>query len=75
MTCNTAAYKPKIHKSPIIEVTNDTFNTGASKHASLFTKSRENIANYLQRISLDEGFFVMQVIHTGVEQTITVRTE
>ena len=34
-------YTPKIYKSPINEIAYDTFNTGASKHAALITKSRK----------------------------------
>ena len=63
-------YMPKTYKSPITEIEYDTFNTGASKHAALFTKSRKNISNYIQRSSLEEGFLVTQIIRTGMEQTI-----
>ena len=72
MARNKIAYMPKIHKSPIIKIAYDTFNTGAGKHAILFTKSRNNLANYIQRSFVDEGFLVAQVIHTGAEQTITM---
>ena len=71
-TRNNIAYPPKIYKSPITEIAYDTFNTGASKHAALFTKSRKNTANYTHRISLDEGFLVVQVIRMGAEQIIAM---
>jgi hypothetical protein len=71
-THNSIAYLPKIYKSPITEIAYDKFNTVVSKHAALFTKSRKNIANYIQRSSLDEGFLVAQVIRTGAEQTIAM---
>ena len=66
---NNIAYTPKIYKSPITETDYDTSNTGTSKHDALFTKSRKNIANYIQRSSLNEGFLVAQVIRTGAQQT------
>ena len=61
---------PKIYKSPITDIEYDTFNTGASKHAALFTKSRKNIANFIQRDTMPESFLIAQVIRTGTAQTI-----
>ena len=69
---NKIAYTPKIYKFSITKIAYDTSNTGASKHAALFTKSGKNISNYIQLSSLDEGFLVAQVIRTGEEQTIVM---
>jgi len=68
--CNHITYTPKVYKSPITEIEYNTFNTGASKHAALFTKSRKNTSNYLQCSSLDEGFLVAQIVCTGQAQII-----
>ena len=38
----------KAFKSPIVEITSDTFNTGQSKLAAQLKKSRKNIASYAQ---------------------------
>ena len=39
----------KAFKSPIVEISSDTFNTGQSKFAAQFIQSRKNIASYIQR--------------------------
>ena len=62
----------KALKSPIVEITSDTFNTGQSKFASQFTQSRENIASYVQHIVGKEAYLVLQTIRTGVLQTINL---
>ena len=61
-----------IYKSSITKIAYSTFNTGTSKHAALFTRSRQNIENYIQRSSLYEGVSVAQVICIRAEQTIVM---
>ena len=60
----------KPFKSAISEIAEHTFNTGQNKYAAQFTRLREEIANYLQRTSTDEGYLVAETIRTGKEQTI-----
>ena len=60
----------KPFKSAISEIAEHTFNTGQNKYAAQFMRSREEIANYLQRTSTDEGYLVAETIRTGREQTI-----
>jgi hypothetical protein len=60
----------KAYKSAISEIAEHTFNTGHNKYAAQFTRSREEIANYVQRTSTDEGYLVAETIRTGNEQTI-----
>jgi hypothetical protein len=57
-------------KSAISEITQDTFNTGQNKFAAQFMQSRKNVANYLQRTSVSEGYLVAETVRTGREQTI-----
>ena len=60
----------KALKSPIVEITSDTFNTGQSKFAAQFTQSRKNIASYVQHSVGKEAYLVAQTISTEVLQTI-----
>ena len=60
----------KAFKSPIVEITSDTFNTGQSNFAAQFTQSRKNIASYVQHSVGKEAYVVAQTIRTGVLQTI-----
>ena len=60
----------KAFKSPIVEITSDTFNTGQRKFAAQFTQSRKNIASYVQHSVGKEAYLVAQTISTGVLQTI-----
>ena len=60
----------KAYKSAIIEITEHTFNTRQNKYAAQFTRSCEEIANYLQRTSTEEGYLVAETILTGKQQTI-----
>ena len=60
----------KAFKSPIVEITSDTFNTGQSKFSAQFTQSRKNIASYVQRSFGKEAYLVEKKIRTGVLQTI-----
>ena len=60
----------KAFKSPIVEITSDTFNTGQSKFAAQFTQSRKNIVSYIQHSVGKEAYLVAQTIRTGVLQTI-----
>ena len=60
----------KAFKSPIVDITSDTFNAGQSKLSAQFTQSRKNIASYVQR-SVGKGVYLLaQTIRTGVLQTI-----
>ena len=60
----------KAYKLAISEITEHTFNTGHNKYVAQFTRSREEIANYVQRTSTEEGYLVRETIRTGKEQTI-----
>ena len=60
----------KAFKSPIVEITSDTFNTGQIKFAAQFTQSRKDIASYFQRSVGNEAYLVAQTIRTGVLQKI-----
>ena len=60
----------KAFKSPIVEITSDTFNTVQSKFAAQFTLSRKNIASYFQRRVETKAYIVAQIIRIGVLQTI-----
>ena len=60
----------KAFKSPIVDITSDTFNTGKIKFAYQFTQSRENIASYVQHSVGKEAYLVAQTIRTGVLQTM-----
>ena len=60
----------KAFKSPIVEITSNTFNTGQRKFDDQFTQSSENIASYFQRSIGKEAYLVAQTISTGVLQTI-----
>ena len=60
----------KPHKSAISEIANDTFNTGHNKFATQFTESQKNIANYLERSLVAEGYLVAETVQTGKKQTI-----
>ena len=60
----------KAYKSVISEIGEHTFNTGHYKYVAQFTRSRKEIANYMQRTSTDEGYLVAETICTGKEQTI-----
>ena len=62
----------KAFKSPIVEITSDTFNTSQSKFSGRFTQSRKNIASYVQRSFGKEAYLVAQTIRTGVLQTIDI---
>ena len=60
----------KTYKSAISEIAEHTLNTGHNKYTAQFTRSREEIANYVQRTSTDEGYLVAETIHTVKEQSI-----
>jgi len=57
-------------KSAISEIVQDTFNTGQNKFAAQFTQSCKNVANYLQRSSVSEGYLVTETVWTGRKQMI-----
>ena len=59
----------KAFKSPIVEITSDTFNTGQRKFTAQFTQSRKNITSYIQRSVGKEAYLLAQTIRTGVLQT------
>ena len=54
----------------ISEIAEHTFNTGHNKDAAQFTRSREEIANYVQRTPMDEGYLVTETFCMGKEQMI-----
>ncbi len=60
----------KAYKSAISEIAEHTFNTGHNKDAAQFTRSREEIAIYVQRTSMDEGYLVTETFYMGNEQMI-----
>jgi hypothetical protein len=60
----------KAYKSSIPEIEEHTFNTGQNKFAAQFTQSRENVANFLQRTTNDEGYLVAKTVRTRKQQTI-----
>ncbi len=60
----------KLFKSMISEIAEHTFNTGENKYAAQFTRSREEVANYLQRTSAEEGYLVAETVQTGKQQLI-----
>ena len=62
----------KAFKSPIVEITSNTFNTGQSKFAAQFTQSSKNISSYVQRSLGKEAYLVAQKIRTGFLQTIDI---
>ena len=57
-------------KSLITEIANKTFNTGQYKFAVQFMQAQKNVANYLQRSLVYEGYLVAEAIRRGREQTI-----
>ena len=60
----------KAYKSSISGIEEHTFNTGQNKLAAQFTQSREDVANYLQQISNNEGYLVAETVRTEKQQTI-----
>jgi hypothetical protein len=56
-------------KLAVLEITNNTFNTGHNKCAAQFSQSRKNVVNYLQRMS-NEGYLIAQTVWTGKKQVI-----
>jgi hypothetical protein len=43
-----------------------------NKFAAQFTQKRKNIANYLQRLLVAEGYLVAQMVRTGKQQMINL---
>ncbi len=66
----TARTKP--YKSAIAEIAPDTFNTGHNKFVAQFTQLRKDIVNYLQCLSVVDGYLVAQIVWTGKQQTINL---
>jgi hypothetical protein len=54
----------------ISEIAEHTFNTGENKYAAQFTQSHEEVANYLQRMSAEEGYLVTEMVQTRKQQII-----
>ncbi len=44
----------KPFKSMILEIAEHSFNMGENKYAAQFARLREEVANYLQRMSAEE---------------------
>ncbi len=57
-------------RSPISEISEDTFNTGKNEFAAQFMQLHKNIANYLQQMLLAEGYLVAKIVRTGKKQII-----
>ena len=55
---STVINTPRAYVSPVAGIEHDTFNTGHSKFASQFKTSRRNVANFVQRSLLNEGYLV-----------------
>jgi hypothetical protein len=55
-------HSTKAFKSIILEIAEHTFNTGENKYAAQFTQSHEEVANYLQRTSAEEGYLVAEMV-------------
>jgi hypothetical protein len=64
--------KGKGFTSLISKIKDNTFNMGQNQFAAQFTQPRKNVANYLQRMALDEGYLVAKRVQMGKEQTITL---
>jgi hypothetical protein len=60
----------KAFKSMISEIAEHMFNTGENKYVVQFTRSREEVANYLQHTSAEEGYLVAEMVQTGKQQII-----
>ena len=63
----TKGFKSMISKIPL-----DTFNMGQNKFAAQFTQSCKNVANYLQRTALSEGYLVAKTVRMGSQQIIAL---
>jgi hypothetical protein len=63
-----ANHSTKAFKSMILEIAEHTFNTGENKYSVQFTQSREEVVNYLQRTSVEEGYLVAETVRTGKQQ-------
>ncbi len=61
-------------KSAISKIALDTFNTGQNKIAAQFTRLHKNIANYLQRTALLEGYLVAKMVKMGRQQISALPT-
>ncbi len=55
----------KPYKTAIMEIAQDTFNTGHNKFTAQFTQLRKNIGNYLQCSLVAEGYLVAHMVQTG----------
>ncbi len=53
-----------------LEIAEHTFNTGENKYVAQFTRSHEEVANYMQRMSVEEGYLVAETVQTGKQQLI-----
>jgi hypothetical protein len=63
-------HSTKAFKSMILKIAEHTFNTGENKYMVQFTRLREEVANYLQRMSAEEGYLVAERVQTGKQQII-----
>jgi hypothetical protein len=63
-------HSTKPFKSTILEIAEHTFNTGENKYVARFMQLREEVANYLQRTSTEEGYLVAETVRTGKQQII-----
>ena len=60
----------KAFKSSISGIKEYTFNMGHNKFAAQFTQSRNNVANFLQHMAINEGYLVAESIRTRKQQMI-----
>jgi hypothetical protein len=63
-------HSTKPFKSMISEIAEHTFNTGENKYAAQFTQPHEEVANYPQCTSAEEGYLVAETMRTGKQQLI-----
>ncbi len=59
-------------KYVISEIAQNTFNTEQNKFAAQFTQSHKNVAIYLQRKALFEGYLVAKTVRMGKKQLIAL---
>jgi hypothetical protein len=55
-------HSTKPFKSTVSEIAEHTFNIRENKYAAQFMQSREEVANYLQYTSAEEGYLVAETV-------------
>ncbi|KAL7447592.1 hypothetical protein ACHAXS_006643 [Conticribra weissflogii] len=64
--------KKKEYKNNVPEIEDDTFDCGDTKYAAKFIKSKDNIANYLQRTTTYGGLDIGQIVREMKKITVTM---